>query len=345
MEGGEKSSSGYNFDENAKKAPRIVLMGSRRSGKSSIEAVVFSKEPPHSTMFMSMSNEPTMTLATSSALARCAILEIPGSLEDALCEQQNGTNGSALSPFEVFSSARVLVYVIDAEGDLHNQCAHFARAAQAARKISPRIALEVFVHKVDGDLFLTEEQKQDVRHKVDSSVRNEIDDDSVEVSFSLTSIYDHSIFEAFCKVISKWLVPQRKIIEGMLDALVASSDMDKSFLFDVSSKVYIATDSAFVDSATLELCADAVDVALDVGLIYSAKASPTDTCSAVVKLSKGMALVLDEVDPDKQLAVVCLLRSDKFEKRGLIEYNLACFKTALTKLAHLNANHPTEHLS
>jgi len=35
----------------------------------------------------------------------------------------------------------------------------------------------------------------------------------------------------------------------MLDALVTACDMEKSFLFDVASKVYVATDSAPVDSA------------------------------------------------------------------------------------------------
>jgi len=32
--------------------PRILLMGSSRSGKSSMSGVVFSKMPPHETMFM-----------------------------------------------------------------------------------------------------------------------------------------------------------------------------------------------------------------------------------------------------------------------------------------------------
>jgi Ras-related GTP-binding protein C/D len=36
--------------------PKILLMGARRSGKSSMAGVVFSKMPPHETMFMDQDN-------------------------------------------------------------------------------------------------------------------------------------------------------------------------------------------------------------------------------------------------------------------------------------------------
>ena len=49
-----------------------------------------------------------------------------------------------------------------------------------------------------------------------------------------------------------------------------------------------------------------------------------------------MALVLDEVD--RNLALVCLLRTENLEKRDLIDYNLGCFRTALGRLAALNAS-------
>jgi Ras-related GTP-binding protein C/D len=36
--------------------------------------------------------------------------------------------------------------------------------------------------------------------------------------------------------------------------------VEKSFMFDMASKIYIATDSAPVDMATYELCCDMIDV-------------------------------------------------------------------------------------
>lgn len=88
-------------------------------------------------------------------------------------------------------------------------------------------------------------------------------------SFHLTSIYDHSIFEAFSKVVQK-LIPQLAALENLLDIFNQSSCVEKSFLFDVASKIYVATDSSPVDMMTYELCCDMIDVVLDISSIYGA---------------------------------------------------------------------------
>ena len=44
--------------------------------------------------------------------------------------------------------------------------------------------------------------------------------------------------------------------------------MEKTFLFDVLSKIYIATDSSPVDVQLYELCCDMIDVVVDVSCIY-----------------------------------------------------------------------------
>ena len=47
-----------------------------------------------------------------------------------------------------------------------------------------------------------------------------------------------------------------------------NSGIEKAFLFDVVSKIYIATDSSPVDMQTYELCSDMIDVVIDVSSIY-----------------------------------------------------------------------------
>lgn len=47
--------------------------------------------------------------------------------------------------------------------------------------------------------------------------------------------------------------------------------MEKSFLFDVISRVYIATDRNPVHMASYELCCDMIDVVIDVSCIYGAR--------------------------------------------------------------------------
>jgi Ras-related GTP-binding protein C/D len=44
--------------------------------------------------------------------------------------------------------------------------------------------------------------------------------------------------------------------------------MDKAFLIDVASKLYIATDSSHVEMQALELCSDMIDVVIDISCIY-----------------------------------------------------------------------------
>ena len=87
--------------------------------------------------------------------------------------------------------------------------------------------------------------------------------DSVPISYHLTSIYDHSVFEAFSRVVQK-LIPQLPTLENLLNVLVSTCAMEKAFLFDVASKLYISTDSSPVDMQSVELCSDMIDCVLDV---------------------------------------------------------------------------------
>lgn len=46
--------------------------------------------------------------------------------------------------------------------------------------------------------------------------------ENVSLSFYLTSIYDHSIFEAFSKVVQK-LIPQLPVLENLLNVFISVS--------------------------------------------------------------------------------------------------------------------------
>lgn len=47
-----------------------------------------------------------------------------------------------------------------------------------------------------------------------------------------------------------------------------NSGIEKAFLFDVLSKIYIATDSSAVDMQSYELCCEMIDVVIDISDIY-----------------------------------------------------------------------------
>ncbi|KAI5754583.1 hypothetical protein M8J77_009742 [Diaphorina citri] len=203
-----------------------------------------------------------------------------------------------------------------------------------AYNVNKNIRFEVFVHKVDG---LYEDNKMETQRDIHQRSNDDLLDagyDQITLSFHLTSIYDHSIFEAFSKVIQK-LIPQLPTLENLLNILINNSGIEKAFLFDVVSKIYIATDSSPVDMQSYELCCDMVDLVIDVSGIYGLEESPDvpafdSRSSSLIKLNSGTILYLREVD--KYLALVCILREDNFEKQGVINYNFLCFREALQQV-------------
>jgi len=230
------------------------------------------------------------------------------------------------------------VYVIDAQDDPSaDALGRLKEMVEISRGINENIFFEVFIHKVDGDLFLSEDLKIDCQRDIQQQVALELEDAGFDMHFSyyLTSIYDQSIFEAFSKVVQK-LVPQLPAMENLLNILIAECEMEKAFLFDVVSKIYVATDHNPVDIQSYELCSDMIDVVIDVSCIYGMKNEASDEIayddksSSVIRLNNNMVLYLRQVA--SYLALVCLVRTQNFDKQGLIDYNIDCFKTALSKI-------------
>lgn len=55
--------------------------------------------------------------------------------------------------------------------------------------------------------------------------------------------------------------------------------------------------------------------------------------SSLIKLNNGTVLYLREVN--KFLALVCILREDNFDRKGLIDYNFLCFREAIQQVFEL----------
>lgn len=332
---------------------RIILTGPRRSGKSSIERVVFHKMSPHETLFLESTHNVDVHLVSNNDLIRFQTWDFGGDLN------LNGDisyHDKLISTEEVLKSCNTLIYVIDAqEEDYEDALPKLVETISAAHHINPGIHFEVFLHKVDGD-FMSEETKaerqQGIQHYVSSELQESNGD--VLVSYYLTSIYDHSALEALSKVVQK-LVPQLPTLNNLLDIMISSCNIDKSYLVDVVTKLYIATDSNPVDVHTYELCSDLVDVVIDVSCIYGVNVKSSDNGSskeggaggeesavqvetipydddstAAIRLGSGMVLYLREVS--SYLALVCIIREEYFAKRALLDYNINCFKQSLEKV-------------
>ena len=74
--------------------------------------------------------------------------------------------------------------------------------------------------------------------------------------------------------------------------------MEKSFLFDVVSRIYVATDSNPVHMATYELCCDMIDVAIDVSCIYGVSEEVRQLRHAMAVAGVAFVHTSDRTDRD-----------------------------------------------
>ncbi len=140
----------------------------------------------------------------------------------------------------IFGGCGALLFVIDAQDDYMEAVQKLNQTIAQATKVNPNINFEVFVHKVDGlsedhkigmiqffhfpirrnsSLFFWKDVQREIQQLVNDSLQDSGQLGRVPVRYYLTSIYDHSIFEAFSKVIQK-LIPQLPTLEKLLDLLV-----------------------------------------------------------------------------------------------------------------------------
>lgn len=169
---------------------------------------------------------------------------------------------------EIFGSHGALVWVIDAQDDYLESVSRLNRTILTVQQYYPNINIEVFIHKVDG---LSEEYRTDTFQDIVQLISDELSDAGYEnapVHYYLTSIYDYSVFEAFSKVIQK-LIPNLSTLENLINTLSNNCGFEKSYLFDVLSKIYIASDTRPVDMSCYEMCSDYIDVIVDISELYS----------------------------------------------------------------------------
>ncbi|BAO40795.1 GTP-binding protein gtr2 [Kluyveromyces marxianus] len=304
----------------------ILLMGLRRGGKSSICKVVFHNMQPLDTLYLESTTSPTQE--HFSTLIDLAVMELPGQL--------NYFEPSYESE-QLFKSVGALVYVIDSQDEYLNALTNLAMIIEYAKNVNPYLNVEVLIHKVDG---LTEDFKMDIQRDIMQRIGDELLDlgiEGIQLSFYLTSIFDHSIYEAFSRIVQK-LIPELPFLENMLDNLVQHSKLEKCFLLDINSKIYVSTDSSPVDIQTYEVCAEFVDVTIDLQDLYKGKLQSADNkkgneMKSVSVLNNGVIIYLKQMI--RGLALVTLMRPDDTDiesRLTVMDYNVDIFKKGLEKI-------------
>ncbi|CCJ30792.1 unnamed protein product [Pneumocystis jirovecii] len=285
--------------------------------------------PPNETLFLESTNRINKDEVNS--FIDFQVWDFPGQID---------FFDSAFDLDAIFGKVGALIFVIDSQDEYLEALTKLHITIIKALTVNPNINIEVFIHKADT---LSDDYKIDTQRDIQQRAFDELSDsglDNISVSFHLTSIFDYSIFEAFSKVIQK-LIPQLPTLENLLNIFCSNSVIEKAYLFDISSKIYIATDSSPVDVQSYEICSDYIDVILDVSEIYGYERknslnnkNTTDETeiSSIIRLSNGMALYFQELN--RYLALVCLIRTENLEKHSLLEYNIQCFSKAIKQIMY-----------
>ena len=354
--------------------PCIFLMGARQGGKTSIERVVFHKMEAHQTLYsLQPTSEIYHRIISHNELIKFQILDFPGSFD---------FNDSEFKPTDFFKYCSVLLFVIDAQDRPYTESLNYIlKIIEMSYSIKKDIKYEMLINKIDAEAFFTSESKLQIRRAIEQAITerlNNIDllnDIHENISYYLTSIYDHSIFESLSEIVQKLLpISVHDFLKNILTSFVTKCDIEKAFIFDVVSKIYIATDANLMETDTISLCSDMIDLTVDVSGIYGSKQqeknnknnnennnnndnmmehkqqenmmmmnenqnlidannSFDDESSSFITLQSSKQTILALRQVGKNLALVSIMKKPK--NKGLLEYNIKCFKNAMNQLFQL----------
>ncbi|KIY69114.1 Gtr1/RagA G protein Gtr2 [Cylindrobasidium torrendii FP15055 ss-10] len=339
---------------------KILLLGLRRSGKSSIVQTLFHNLPPKQTFYL----EPTLRIEkiTYDTVIPLEIWDCPGNI--------------TLESLKPLAQFRTIIFVIDIRDILKQAIAKLVDFVITIHDQNPGAHFEIFVHKVER---LQEDDKLESFRQIEARVSDSLfehSSDFTQLPFAaqMTSVYDHSLHRAFSKVLLK-LVGLLPYLEELLNVFCSNSQSPKAFLFDVQSRLYIATDASPVDDATHDLCSDYLRMLNAFGPLYkyvilqhtfvlgaqlfearhktieptspSAASEEADGRPATRRRRKELfypsgAALLHSSAPGttltyhlitEHLALLAVIPTAVFEsRRGLIEYNVVHFREGVQEI-------------
>ncbi|GJJ08383.1 hypothetical protein Clacol_002598 [Clathrus columnatus] len=304
----------------------ILVLGLRRSGKTSILEVVFKNLSPKHTLYI----DPSI---------RIQRLRIDSAIPLEFWDCPSNVALPTL-PLQQFST---VLFVIDMQDTFSYSIPKLIDVVTVMYQTNPEINIEIFVHKADAlaDDYRIETYRHVQQRVFDELTDTNIDVDSLQLQFHLTSIWDHTILESFSQLVQRLIEPL-PYLEELLNVFCANSRLLKSFLFDSNSRIYVATDASPVDGNTHTLCCDYVRMLSDFAPLYckSVEDNPKDASTwsnSSIRLSPDTSLVYWQIT--RNLCLVVTIPTDVYlNRRGLIEYNLVFFRQGVQEILDLDAS-------
>lgn len=165
------------------KRPCILITGLRRSGKTSIQQVIFNKMQPSQTQFLESTARLTTNHYSCGSFINFQVQEVPGQLHASLPvnSMHPGANHSNQKTDEnnlwtsnnydierLLKNSHAIVYIIDAQDEYIESIQRLILIIQTGRRVNPKLRYEIFIHKVDQ---LSEETKADTQRDIHNQVR------------------------------------------------------------------------------------------------------------------------------------------------------------------------------
>ena len=167
--------------------PRILLTGLRRSGKTSIQRVIFTKMQPSQTQFLESTSHLTLNQFSCGSFINFQVQELPGQLSVFSSSNQSSSANSghhfqassyeddSMSPMfnggydieRLLRRCNAVVYIIDAQDDYTESIIRLNAIIRMGHRVNPRIRYEVFIHKVDQ---LSEEARIETQRDIHNQV-------------------------------------------------------------------------------------------------------------------------------------------------------------------------------
>ncbi|PVU87993.1 hypothetical protein BB561_006087 [Smittium simulii] len=310
----------HSIDNDTK--PKILLMGPPRSGKSSILMVIFEKRDQLETVYL----QPTTDIVEYTMYGGIEVYDLPG------ISYEHDYQFIDLNLF--LGENTVIVFVIDTQDDIQKSLHYLYSSMDLIFSIQPNTQFNIFLHKIDG---LSEELRQDINQEIQHRIFSHMDYEGYDnslVQFYLTSIYNKSIYEAMSRVSHK-LVPNVSTLENILTSFCYKSNLDKAYLFDMDSKLFIATDSFPFASQYHQFCCSTIGLMEDLTTMYSEyqlnqSGEVFSHQVATIHLDANYSIFTFQVN--KRLMLICMVRDNISKNLSLLEFNAKKVSLSLKKV-------------
>ncbi|PVF95579.1 putative ras-like G protein RagC [Serendipita vermifera] len=308
---------------------RILITGLRRSGKTSCKQVVFKGTQPKDTFFLQRTQE--IEKSKFDSILPLELWDTPG--------REDISDNDML---ELLQAVHAVVFVLDVNDHWYNAIAYFGDLVSTATDLKAfHLVFHVFVHKIET---LANENKMTKFTELQKRINEELDDINIQSSplartltFHATSIYDHTIYEAFSNVVTR-LIPMDTLgqYENLLNSLHLSCGTKYAFLFDSVSCLRVSANQETHELPTFSLSVEYLKLLAsmsqvigsglrdgDPGESYSCQLILSESTIAYWQITKNLCLILGMTSQNWK------------DLRGTIEYNVLQYRETLRKILEL----------